>query len=132
MPHMIFRSSFYYLYRSVMNTGGGSSRAAFQLDLFDMKDAWTHSAHSYQSANSILVERHSSFSTKFSTFLKLRPIGCFSVSDECELMKYGSRGDAHAKTTAPNFCRAVKRAGADLIATYAALEVAEPLKKQEV
>jgi len=56
MPHMIFRSSFYYLYRSVMNTGGGSSRAAFQLDLFDMKDAWTHSAHSYQSANSILVE----------------------------------------------------------------------------
>jgi len=47
-------------------------------------------------------------------------------------MKYGSRKDAHAKTTAPNFCRAVKRAGADIIVTYAALEVGEPLKKQEV
>jgi delta-aminolevulinic acid dehydratase/porphobilinogen synthase len=47
-------------------------------------------------------------------------------------MKYGPREDAHAKITAPEFCRAAKRAGADFIATYAALEVAELLKKQEV
>ena len=47
-------------------------------------------------------------------------------------MKYGPREDAHAKTTAPEFCRAAKRAGADFIATYAALEVDELLKKQEV
>jgi delta-aminolevulinic acid dehydratase/porphobilinogen synthase len=46
-------------------------------------------------------------------------------------MKQGRREDAHAKTTAP-FCRAAKRAGADFIATYAALEVGELLKKQEV
>jgi delta-aminolevulinic acid dehydratase/porphobilinogen synthase len=77
-------------------------------------------------------DRHSSFSTWFSAFRKLRPIGCFSVSRECELMKYGPREDAHAKTTAPEFSRAAKRAGADFTATYAALEVGELLKKQEV
>ena len=47
-------------------------------------------------------------------------------------MKFGPREDAHAKTTAPGFCRAAKRARADFIATYAALEVGELLKKQEV
>jgi hypothetical protein len=46
-------------------------------------------------------------------------------------MKYGRREDAHAKTTAP-FCRAAKRGGADFMATYAAQEVDEQLKKQEV
>lgn len=35
----------------------------------------------------------------------------------CELMKYGPREDAHAKTTAPEFCRGAKRADADFIAT---------------
>ena len=48
------------------------------------------------------------------------------------MMKYGLREDAHAKTTAPEFSRAAKRAGADFTATYAALELGELLKKQEV
>jgi hypothetical protein len=47
-------------------------------------------------------------------------------------MKYGPREDARAKITAPDFRRADKRAGADFIATYAALEVGELLKKQAV
>ena len=43
-------------------------------------------------------------------FEKLRPTGCFSVSGECELMKYGPREYAHVKTTAPELCRPAKRA----------------------
>lgn len=57
MPHMIFRSPFYYLSRSVMNTGDGSSRMAFQLDPLDLKgckDAF--GALVSEGANSILVE----------------------------------------------------------------------------
>jgi delta-aminolevulinic acid dehydratase/porphobilinogen synthase len=56
MPHMIFRSPFYYLYRSVMNTGDGSSRAAFQLDPFDLKGCMDAFALVSEGANSILVE----------------------------------------------------------------------------
>lgn len=73
------------LCRSVMNTGDGSSRAAFQFDFFDLMDAWTHSAHSYPKAQTPFSRnRHSSFSTWLSALRKLRPIGCFSVSGECE------------------------------------------------
>ena len=48
------------------------------------------------------------------------------------ILKYGPREDAHAKATAPEFCPAAKRAGADFIAIYAALAAGELLKKQEV
>jgi delta-aminolevulinic acid dehydratase/porphobilinogen synthase len=116
-----------------MNSGDGSSRAAFQLDPFDLKgciDAF--GALVSEGANSVLVEPALFVLDLVQRLSKVAPIGCFSVSGECELMKYGPREDAHAKTTAPEFCRAAKRAGADFIATYAALEVGELLKKQEV
>ena len=57
MPHMIFRSPFYYLYRSVMNTGDGSSHAAFQLDHFELKGCMdAFSALVSEGANSFLLE----------------------------------------------------------------------------
>jgi hypothetical protein len=44
-------------------------------------------------------------------------------------MKFSPREDAHAKITAPEFCRAAKRLGSDLVASYGALEIDQPLKK---
>lgn len=76
-----------------------------------------------RSANSTLVEP-ALFSNLSSA--------AFPLSGECRLMKYAPREDAHAKTTTRELCRAAKRAGADFIATCAALELGELFKKQEV
>jgi porphobilinogen synthase len=134
MPHMIFRSPFYYLYRSIMKTGDGSSRSAFQIDPFQPKECFRSlDTIIAEGANSVLIEPALfvlDLLQRISTVSKV-PIGCFSVSGEYELMKYGPLEPSRAAVAAVEFCRAAKRAGVEFIATYAALQVGELLKEKE-
>jgi hypothetical protein len=84
-----------------MNTGDGSSRAAFQLDPFDLKGCMdAFGALVSEGANYILVEPALFVLDlvqrlwKVATYWLLLRFG-----RACELMKYGPREDAHAKTT---------------------------------
>jgi hypothetical protein len=97
-------------------------------------DAWTHSGHSIRRRKFHSCRTGTPFVLDLIHRLSkmLRPTGFFCVSGESELMKYGPTEDANARTIARELCRAAIRVGADFIATYAAPEVGELLKKQEV
>lgn len=134
MPHLIMKGPFYSLYREIMNTGSGEQRTAFHVEanrkgellrvLRKMLD---------QRPDSILLEpalfvldiiRETCASTNI-------PVGCFSVSGEYEILKHGSRTEDQYVLAATEMCRAAKRAGADFIATYAALDVARGLEEKK-
>ena len=136
MPHMIFRSPFYHLYRAVMGTGaGGPSRPSFQIDPYSATEA-------QRALKSLELEGASAILTEPALFLldlfpPLRsattlPLGCFSVSGEYELLRYGSDDPQRSTVGAIEFCRAAKRGGCNYVATYAALEIAESLNRGEV
>jgi porphobilinogen synthase len=131
MPHLIFRSPFYGLYREVMGTTGlrvDESRAPFHVDPMDRRLA-------LKAADRLLTEGADSLLLEPALFIldtirDIRnsvdvPIGCFSVSGEYRLLTSGAEADA--RTALLEFCRAAKRAGADFIATYGAREVVKKL-----
>lgn len=131
MPHMIFRGPFYHLYRNLMKTdAGGMSRASFQLDPF----LWSDIASALreienEGADSILTEPGLFILDLVPKLVSLakKPIGCFSVSGEYELLRHGSNDKSRAMTGIAEYCRAAKRAGASFVATYAAIELAEAM-----
>jgi porphobilinogen synthase len=134
MPHMIFRSPFFSLYRSIMWTGDGNARDAFQLDPYHTKECLRAVQMVIEEgANSILLEPALFILDRIALIHQQAsvPIGCFSVSGEYELLRYGAAGADQHSVGALEFCRAAKRAGADFIATYAALEVAELLARSK-
>lgn len=135
MPHLIFRSPFYALYRSIMQTGVGESRPAFQIDPFNDKE-WFRTIRSFvQEGASIVLLEPGLFILDLIASIRCQgmvPLGCFSASGEYELLKHGARDPSQPSVGALEFCRAAKRAGADFIVTYAALEVAELLSREEV
>jgi len=101
---MIFRSPFCYLHRRVKNTGDGSSRAAFQLNPFDLKGCMdAFGALVSEGRKLILVEPALFVLDLVQRLSKVAPHWLLLRSVECELIKYGPWEDAHAKTTAPEF-----------------------------
>jgi porphobilinogen synthase len=127
MPHLIFRSPFYGLYREVMGTTGSNaeaSRAPFHVDAQDRR-AGVKAARRLvaEGADSLLLEPALFI---LDTIRDVRdvvdtPVGCFSVSGEYKLLTGAS--DGQGSVALMEFCRAAKRAGADFIATYGAREV---------
>jgi porphobilinogen synthase len=135
MPHMIFRSPFYHIYRAVMGTdAGGASRPNFQIDPYSTSEI-------DRGLKSFEFEGANAFLTEPGLFLldilpRLRAathlsFGCFSVSGEYELLRYGSSDPSRSTVATIEFCRAAKRAGSTFVATYGALEIAETLARRE-
>ena len=133
MPHMIFRSPFYYLYRNIMRTdAGGISRTSFQLDPFLFEDAKRSLIGFEEEGASALLTEPGLFILDLVPRLRNEtslPIACFSVSGEYELLRHGSSDPNRSIIGLLEYCRAAKRGGCTFVATHGAMELAQAAQK---
>jgi porphobilinogen synthase len=122
MPHLTWRSSLFRPYRSLMATGGGHQRQAFQIDPSRPDLHHQMAASMVAEGATMLMCQPGLFSLDMVHFTKLLtnvPVGIYSVSGEYVMFSRLGRSASDFFDILYEHATASKRCGADFLVTYA-------------
>ena len=134
IPHLIFRSSVYRSYRSLMQTGDGEHRPAFQIDKDDARGILKAALQFVdEGATGLLMEpalHLNDILWRVQSSINI-PIGAFSSSGEYKMIVIDTRETFPGREPLIEFANGLKRSGAHFIASYAAKEMADIIAQND-